>query len=118
MATADAGVPSLLARLEAPVAGAIAGGRIGIARSVRLTVAAGASPDLPHELEAAFGMIDRWFGCDRVSTRSMSGRQFRSGLALWKGGQVAVVSVFAGPGRHVDLLLLGSAGSIAYERIG
>ena len=106
--------------LKETVLGAIERGQIGRPVSLRLTVHGpgnqGELQDLKSELH---DLASAWFGGPCESEYVAGGNGPASVTALkWPGGQSAILSMSAGPGRTGgNLVLLGSNGAI-YHDIG
>ncbi len=108
-------LPALLARLWDAVDRAVAGGRIGTPRSARLLLAVTSEAGAAAARDGALAAIGRCFGGERRSLHPVGGASAAAVLALWSGGQIALLSVVVAPESRCDLLVLGSGGSLTWR---
>ncbi len=106
--------------LRKTVLDAIEQGQIGRPVSLRLTVhGPGNESEIQGLKDEVLDLANTWFGRPCESEYSVGGNGGASVIALkWSGGQSAILSLSAGPGRKGgNLVLLGSNGAI-YHDIG
>ena len=108
-----------LARIREVVAGVIDEGRLGVAQFLRCHAVTADAGLLDSSLAALTSLGDAWFGSRPAQTHRLGAG---SGLYLtemhkWGAGQGAIVTVSVGsnPEPRLDLLLVGSKGSL-YHR--
>lgn len=90
--------------------------RIGLPRAIHWLVR---GPQGTALIDGILGCIDTIFDCPRGDVRSVDGPRCRLILARWVGGQTATLSAAYGERAGlIDLVVLGSRGSLVYRDIG
>ena len=108
-----------LARIREVVAEVIDEGRLGAARFLRCHAVTADANVLDSSLDALSSLGEAWFGARPARTHRLgegSGR-YLTDMLTWHAGQGAIVtvSVGSGPEPRLDLLLVGSKGSLYHQ---
>ena len=108
-----------LARIRGVVAEVIDEGRLGVARFLRCHAVTADADVLASSLASLTSLGETWFGAPPAQTHRLGEG---SGLYLtemhtWDGGQGAICTVSVGsyPEPRLDLLLVGSKGSLYHQ---
>lgn len=108
-----------LAKLREAVEGVIDEGSLGVARFLRCHAVTPDAGLLDSTLSALGSLGEAWFGAGPAHTHRLgegSGR-YLTDMLTWDGGQGAIVTVSVGsyPEPRLDLLLVGSKGSLYHQ---
>ena len=108
-----------LARIREVVAEVVDGGSLGVARFLRCHAVTPDARQIGSALAALRSLGETWFGAGSARTHRLgegSGR-YLTDMLTWDGGQGAIVTVSVGsyPEPRLDLLLVGSKGSLYHQ---
>lgn len=108
-----------LARIREVVAEVVDEGSLGVARFLRCHAVTPDADQLDSALASLGSLGEAWFGAGPARTHRLgegSGR-YLTDMLTWDGGQGAIVTVSVGsyPEPRLDLLLVGSKGSLYHQ---
>ena len=108
-----------LARIREVVAGVVDEGSLGVARFLRCHAVTPDASLLDPTLASLGALGEAWFGAGPARTHRLgqgSGR-YLTDMLTWDRGQGAIVTVSVGsyPEPRLDLLLVGSKGSLYHQ---
>ena len=108
-----------LARIREVVAEVIGEGRLGAARFLRCHAVTADPGLLDSALAALTSLGEAWFGSRPSQTHRLGEGSglYLTDMLTWDGGQGAIVTVSVGsyPEARLDLLLVGSKGSLYHQ---
>jgi hypothetical protein len=108
-----------LARIRDVVAEVIDEGRLGVARFLRCHAVTADATVLDSSLASLTSLGEAWFGSRPSQTHRLGEGSglYLTDMLTWDGGQGAIVTVSVGsyPEARLDLLLVGSKGSLYHQ---
>lgn len=108
-----------IARIRDAVAGVVDEGRLGAVRFLRCHAVTPDAGRLDAGLRALASLGEAWFGAGpaRAHRLGEAGGPYLTEMLTWDGGQGAIVTVSVGshPEPRLDLLLVGSKGSLYHQ---
>ena len=108
-----------LSQLREVVSDAIDGGRLGVTRFLRCHAVTDDPRLLGASLSALTSLGDAWFGSSPSQAYRLGEDSglYVTEMLKWQGGQGAIVTVSVGsaPEPRIDLLLVGSKGSLYHQ---
>jgi hypothetical protein len=108
-----------LSQLREVVSDAIGGGRLGSARFLRCHAVTDEPGLLGASLTALTSLGDAWFGSSPTQAHRLGEDSgvYLTEMLKWRDGQGAIVTVSVGshPEPRIDLLLIGSKGSLYHQ---
>ena len=108
-----------LARIRDVVAEVIDEGRLGVARFLRCHAVTADAAVLDSSMASLTSLGEAWFGSRPAQTHRLGEGSglYLTDMLTWDGGQGAIVTVSVGsyPEARLDLLLVGSKGSLYHQ---